>query len=102
MKRNKQTIVGVLLLVCLMALVVVINRMSASIHPTTGPGAKAPPLPPLPKLSVLDANWSAILGVTPAAPRGAADAPYSVVEFGDFECPQCGEMRPIVEKKLDE
>jgi Na+/H+ antiporter NhaA len=32
--------------------------------------------------------------------RGAADAPVTVVEYGDFECPYCGQAEPIVRELL--
>src|ERR1700733_11772446 len=30
--------------------------------------------------------------------RGPANAPITVVEYGDFECPQCGLAYPIVKQ----
>jgi Na+/H+ antiporter NhaA len=32
--------------------------------------------------------------------RGRADAPVTVVEYGDFECPYCGQAEPIVRELL--
>src|SRR5262245_4396869 len=33
--------------------------------------------------------------------RGAADAPVTLVEYGDFECPYCAAARPIVRELLE-
>jgi protein-disulfide isomerase len=33
--------------------------------------------------------------------RGPSDAPITIVEFADFECPVCGATFPLVEKLLD-
>lgn len=33
--------------------------------------------------------------------RGAADAPVTIVEFGDFECPFCGNLFPTMERVLE-
>ncbi|MEO7351152.1 MAG: Na+/H+ antiporter NhaA, partial [Marmoricola sp.] len=34
--------------------------------------------------------------------RGPADAPVTVIEFGDFECPYCGQAEPVVRELLDD
>jgi protein-disulfide isomerase len=34
--------------------------------------------------------------------RGPSDAPVTVVEYGDFECPYCGQAEPVVRELLAE
>ena len=33
--------------------------------------------------------------------RGPADAPVTLVEYGDFQCPYCGEAYPVVHRLLE-
>jgi Na+:H+ antiporter, NhaA family len=33
--------------------------------------------------------------------RGGADAPVTLVEYGDFQCPYCGEAYPVVHELLE-
>ena len=46
-------------------------------------------------------EWEAVLAlpVEPARDhiRGSLDAPVSLVEYGDYECPYCGAAYPIVD-----
>jgi protein-disulfide isomerase len=50
------------------------------------------------KLAAEAAAAKASLGAEPAHVRGAADAPVTLEEFGDFECRPCGDFSPILEK----
>jgi len=34
--------------------------------------------------------------------RGSEDAPVTLVEYGDFECPNCGQAEPVVRELLNE
>jgi Na+/H+ antiporter NhaA len=34
--------------------------------------------------------------------RGPSDAPVTVIEYGDFECPYCGQAEPVVRELLTE
>ena len=33
--------------------------------------------------------------------RGRLDAPVTLLEYGDFECPYCGDAAPLIDKLLD-
>lgn len=68
----------------LIGLVFAINKMNNSIDP--------PPPPPPPHPTIDDAKWKQIMARTVASPKGDPNAPYTIVEFGDFCCPQCGAM----------
>jgi protein-disulfide isomerase len=53
------------------------------------------------EVQLLQQRWPDIYQHAVAPPRGSIDASYTIVEFGDFQCPQCGSIRPLVEKFLD-
>lgn len=57
---------------------------------------------PAPKMDAakLAAQWPEIAAHAAAPPRGQVSARYTLAEFGDFQCPQCGKARPILEKLL--
>jgi protein-disulfide isomerase len=48
----------------------------------TGAGIQQPTQPPLTKIASVDTDGAPV--------KGKADAPVTIVEFGDFQCPFCG------------
>ena len=87
-------------LLLLAGLIVGINMMGRT--PTVTPSGGNPPPNPMAKLSAakLEADWPQIVAHAAAPPRGSAGARYTLAEFGDFQCPQCGKARPMLEKML--
>jgi hypothetical protein len=98
---NKKTIVPVVTLVLLGGLMYGITHFNGITGgpkpPIDGP---APPNPPPPKPEVLQKRWPEIVSHAASPPRGNPKAPYTMAEFGDFQCPQCGKVRPILEQLL--
>ncbi len=97
---KKIVLLGVWLFL-LTGLIVGINVIGSRMGGSQGGDGKTPPHPP-PKLDLvkLEAQWPQIMAQAAAPPRGSADARYTLAEFGDFQCPQCGKARPLLEKML--
>ena len=85
-------------IVLLAGLIVAINLFG---RPPGAPGGK-PSVNLTPNLDAanLEARWPQIIAQAAAPPRGNAQARYTLAEFGDFQCPQCGKARPVLEKML--
>ena len=98
--KKKQVLLGVWLamLAGLVGLVAVGNSF---INKPPGPGPGQPPPKPMKMdAAALAAQWPQIVAHAAAPPRGDAKARYTFAEFGDFQCPQCGKARPLLEKML--
>lgn len=65
----------------------------------SGTPAKPTPAPVL-DTAMLEAKWPQIVAQAAAPPRGNPNARYTIAEFGDFQCPQCGKVYPVLETLL--
>ncbi len=96
----KKVILLVVWLALLGGLIFWIKTMGGS----GGPGETAGPAKPVPapvlNTAMLEAKWPQIVAQAAAPPRGSAAAPYTIAEFGDFQCPQCGKVYPLLETLL--
>ncbi len=99
-KAGTKRIVLLGIWVALLAGVIIAINVMGRAPATAGDGT--PPPHPLPKLDPvkLEAEWPQIVAQAAAPPRGLAGARYTIAEFGDFQCPQCGAARPLLEKML--
>ncbi len=99
-KSGPQKQIAVLLV--MLALLGVLGFYMNSVGSGTSlPGT--PPKPtPAPTLSTasLEAKWPQIVTNAAAPARGSANARYTMAEFGDFQCPQCGKAYPVLETIL--
>ena len=55
---------------------------------------------PLMDATTLAGQWPEIVSHAAAPARGSRAARYTIAEFGDFQCPQCGSARPLLEGLL--
>ena len=68
---------------------------------TTQPAAPAPGSQATPAQQQRPVN-TGVPGAEPAHSLGPANAPVQLEEFGDFECPPCGMLHPILEQMHEE
>ena len=65
--------------------------------------APPPPAMPQPELVGLYEKTEGAVTLDGTEPSlGAADAPYTVVQFSDFECPYCGRVAPELKALIEE
>ena len=94
---SKTGIAGVLgVLIVLVGIMFVISKPYA----TAPPPQPTPPPITLTK-EAIQQNWKEILANVSSPAYGNPKAPYTMVEIGDFQCPQCGKMEPVVKALVD-
>ena len=91
MKRLLPFIIILLVLGVAVVSAYYLKRSATEVHPVTpttnGAGQMTPPI---------TASTGAVPGAEPAHTLGPANAPAHLEEFGDFECPPCGLLHPIL------
>ena len=99
-KRGPQKQIAVLLI--MLALLGVLGYYMNSVGGGASvPGSPSKPTPsPVLNTAMLEAKWPQIVAQAAAPPRGNPNARYTIAEFGDFQCPQCGKVYPVLETLL--
>ena len=90
----------ILLLAIFLGLMIGLGVWITKFNPESGSLSSTVQKPqPAPKLDTLklEGQWPQIVAHAAAPARGRAAARYTLVEFGDFQCPQCGKARPVLE-----
>lgn len=95
---SKKPILLVVWLVLLAGLLFGITHLGA-VNGTGGEDTGKGGSPPVP-VPITPQQWPQILAHAAAPPRGDANARYTVAEFGDFQCPQCGRIPPLLDPVL--
>src|SRR3569833_1747541 len=85
--NKKKIFFGIGWVAILAILFVAINKMNDVVDPAN---QKPPPLPPNP--TITNADWKQVMSRVIDSPKGYPKAPFTIVEFGDFCCPQCAAM----------
>jgi protein-disulfide isomerase len=101
---TKQSYIAIIaVIVVLFGLFALISRHPAGTgddNPTDpGMPPKIQPLP-IPDMTGVNESWNTLISYADGAPIGNPNAEYTLIEIGDFQCPQCGKARPIIEQML--
>jgi len=68
------------------------------------PAQAGQPQAPDPKFdeATMQRNWAKLIKACPSAPAGNPHAKWTVLEVGDFQCPNCGDAEPLITRTMAE
>jgi protein-disulfide isomerase len=82
-----------------------LQRSSTEYPPKASPAIAAPSSPPSTSSASLSSSEAATQkepGAEPPHAQGNSNAPVTLEEFGDFECPPCGMLHPVLKQLTTE
>ena len=91
MKRSLPFVIIALVLGAGLLMFLYFQRSTAETPPATPASAAASP-----SQNVVNTSNQAEPGAEPPHAQGSSSAPVTLEEFGDFECPPCGMLHPIL------
>jgi hypothetical protein len=89
----------IVVILVLVALIGYLNHTSGGLE---NPQGESRPSEPSPKFAetVLQKAWPQLLKSAAAGPAGNVHAPWTVIEVGDFQCPNCGDAEPLIKDTI--
>ena len=97
---TKSYISIIAVVIVLMGLYAFISRQQPAAPTEPPPGAKPPQYNSRLNVGAINSNWNTLLSFADAPALGSPKAEYTLIEVGDFQCPQCGKVRPLVEELI--
>lgn len=101
MNRKKLSpVFAIVWIAVIIVLFAVVNKFQPGGQDDQVPQGNSAAATPQPADADLAKAWSSIIKQSLVPPLGNRAAKFTIVEFGDFQCPQCGEARTHLEDEV--